>query len=264
MTADHLTAAEKRFSVCAVILTLAGIAIRFVPGMVFTTYLCLELAAVCLIWMILCRRVEYARTPHQKTLAVVCKRIFAAGCAVLVFMIAIAEGLVISCAIMDSSALSTGAVIVLGAGVNGTVPSLALQSRLNCAEEYLEEHPGIPVVLSGGQGPGEDITEADAMYTFLTARHPEWETRFIREDRATSTAENFRYSLALLEENGVAADTPVAVITNDFHKYRAGLIARRMNLNTVEIGVPLPWWWLTFNYYARESFALYKTLLFDR
>ena len=59
-------------------------------------------------------------------------------------------------------------VIVLGAHVRGTVPSRALRKRLDCAKAYAEENPDTIFFLSGGQGSGEDITEAEAMYRYLT------------------------------------------------------------------------------------------------
>ena len=50
---------------------------------------------------------------------------------------------------------------------------------------------------------------------------------------------------------------------NDFHLFRAKLIARREGMQTVGVPAELPWWWLTANYYLREPFALVKTLIFD-
>ena len=156
------------------------------------------------------------------------------------------------------------AVVVLGAGVNGETPSLVLQSRIEAAAAYLRAHPDIPAVLSGGQGPGEDITEAEAMRRALEALGVEPE-RLILEDRSTSTAENFACSKPLLYEAGVAPDRDtVAVVTNGFHVARSELIAARQGYGDV-IGVPaeLPWAHLTVNYYLREAFAMVKTFLLD-
>ena len=55
-------------------------------------------------------------------------------------------------------------VVVLGAGVNGTVPSQALRERLEAARDYLARYPEAVAVLSGAQGDGESITEARCMY----------------------------------------------------------------------------------------------------
>lgn len=163
----------------------------------------------------------------------------------------------------DNSDRPSDAVIVLGAGVNGTVPSLALATRIDVAADYLEAHPDVPAILSGGQGPGEDITEARAMYDALTKRGIE-PGRLILEERSTSTAENFRYSGELLAESGMdMSESTIAVVTNDFHCFRAGMIARRAGLTVFELPAELPWKWLSVNYYVREAFALVKSVLFD-
>ena len=55
----------------------------------------------------------------------------------------------------------------------------------------------------------------------------------------------------------------IAVVTNDFHCFRAHMIAQKQGLRTVAVPAELPWWWLTANYYLREAFAVVKTALFD-
>ena len=59
-------------------------------------------------------------------------------------------------------------IIVLGAHVDGTRMTLALLERARRALLYLEENPGTKAVLSGGKGDGENISEAEAMYCYLT------------------------------------------------------------------------------------------------
>ena len=91
------------------------------------------------------------------------------------------------------------------------------------------------------------------------------ENPLLLEDRSASTAENFRFSKALLEARGLDTETAViAVVTNDFHCFRAHMIAQRQGLRIVDVPAELPWWWLTANYYAREAFAVVKTAVFDR
>lgn len=58
-------------------------------------------------------------------------------------------------------------LIILGAHVNGRVPSDSLERRIRKAEQYLKSHPMTKVIVSGGQGKGEDITEAEAMEIYL-------------------------------------------------------------------------------------------------
>lgn len=164
----------------------------------------------------------------------------------------------------DRTPLPADAVIVLGAGVNGTEPSLSLRTRLDAALDYLEACPDVPAVLTGGTGYGEEISEAQCMYDYLTERGVEPD-RLILEDQASNTAENFARSRPLLEEAGVdPAEDTVAVVTNDFHMARSELIARRQGYGDVAgIPAPIPWLHLEVNYHLREAFAMVKTFLFD-
>ena len=155
-------------------------------------------------------------------------------------------------------------VIVLGARVRGTRISNSLKQRLDRAIEYSEEYPNTVLVLSGGKGPGEEISEAACMYDYLTAHGVE-PGRLILEDQASNTAENFALSKPLLYEAGVdPAEGRVAVVTNDFHIARSELIAAREGYGDVAgIPAPLPWVHLEINYTLREAFAMVKTFLFD-
>ena len=237
-------------------LALAGLALVIVPqGIRFTGYFlwgCLVVwtAGELLNWWAKRSRAGKA-----------CFRTFCAGVAFGMVCLASIEAVLIFHGETDNSAVPVDAVIVLGAGVNGETPSAALQSRIDAAAAYLEKHPDVPVVLSGGQGPGEAISEAEAMGRCLEGGV---ENPLLPEDRSTSTAENFRFSKALLEEYGLDTETAViAVVTNDFHCFRSHMIAQRQGLTIVDIPAELPWWWLTANYYLREAFAVVKTALLD-
>lgn len=242
------------------VLILLGLALVIIPnGIRFTGFLLLGAAALWLTGLLLCR---WSKTSPA---ALWLYRLFLAGTALMVVLLASIEAAVIFRGEADNSAIPVDAVIVLGAGVNGETPSAALRSRINAAAAYLEQHPGVPVVLSGGQGSGERISEAEAMRRALWTEDGAANARYLLEDRSTSTAENFKFSKALLEEQGLDTDTAViAVVTNDFHCFRSHMIARRQGLHIVDVPAELPWWWLTANYYAREAFAVVKTAIFDR
>lgn len=116
------------------------------------------------------------------------------------------------------------AVIVLGAGLRGTRVSNVLARRLDAAYDYYLQNPNAVIVVTGGQGPEEDIPEAQAMKTYLVQKGVPAE-QILEEDKSTSTEENFRFARAVLEANGFSADVPVAYVTNAFHCYRAGKYA---------------------------------------
>ena len=147
-------------------------------------------------------------------------------------------------------------IIVLGAGVNGTVPSLSLRDRLVGTYDYMTANPNCIAIVSGGQGEGEDITEALCMRDWLVERGiaPD---RILMEDKATSTVENLRNTLALLGE------TPerVTILSSEFHLYRAGRMAQDLGIEAslVPAGTDnLP---LFINYFLRDIFALWKYIM---
>ena len=239
---------------------LPGLALLLIRplGMRFSGFLLLALAAVLLAEGYLRRWARRAKAGWW------CPLVFRAVLALVLIPLAVIEICVIHAGHKAPPEAPADAVIVLGAGVNGTEPSLSLRTRLDAALDYLTAHPDIPAVLTGGRGYGEDITEAQCMYDYLTAKGVEPE-RLILEDAASNTAENFAFSRALLAEAGVdpAADT-VAVVTNDFHIARARLLAARYGYGDA-VGVPaaLPWAHLEINYYLREAFAMVKSFLLD-
>ena len=111
--------------------------------------------------------------------------------------------------------------IVLGAKVKkGNIPSLALRYRLEAALEYAEAYPHIKLVVSGGQGPDEDIEEAIVMKDYLV-KHGIEEERIILEKQSTSTYENLLFSQEILPDDVEA----VTIITSDFHLQRSKIIA---------------------------------------
>jgi len=116
------------------------------------------------------------------------------------------------------------AVIVLGAKVNGSEPSLMLRRRLDKAVIYMNQNPDAICVVAGGQGPNEDYPEAQVMGDYME-RHGIARDRIIREDKSTSTAENFKFSAVLLEERGLSG-RPVVTVTDTFHQLRAYIYAK--------------------------------------
>ena len=244
---------------CIALLTLTGLGLVVIPnGMRFTGWLFLGAAAV---WALGLLVVLWGKRSRAGKL---CGRIFFTGLTLGLVTLAGIEAAIVFRGEADNSNLPVDAVIVLGAGVNGETPSAALWSRIRAAEDYLEIHPDVPVVLSGGQGAGEAISEAEAMRRALWKEDRAENARLLLEERSTNTAENFRYSKELLEQRGLDTETAViAVVTNDFHCFRARMIAQREGLHTISVPAELPWWWLTANYYLREAFAVVKTALFD-
>ena len=238
---------ERLTAALALAFCLLGLGLQRLPGVSFSGKLSWGLALVCLVLLGLSRLSRRHR--GWKILL----RIAQIGLAALVLGLSAVEIWVIRAGHRDESAQPADAVIVLGAGVNGTTPSVALQTRIDAAERYLKAHPDIPAVLSGGQGPGEDISEARAMYNALTDRGIDPE-RLILEEQSANTRQNLQNSLALLPDD---YHKTVAIVTNDFHMGRVRLLLNAAGPGrVVQVPAKLPWWWLSANYYLRESFAV--------
>jgi uncharacterized SAM-binding protein YcdF (DUF218 family) len=153
-------------------------------------------------------------------------------------------------------------LIILGAGLNGDKLSWTLWERVDKGLRILQANKDMRVVVSGGKGPGEWITEAEAMQRYLVEKGIAKE-RIIKEEQSTSTMENFRYARKLLEQQpSYGPSEPVLVITNDFHMFRSKILARRNGLNPVGVPSPTPWY-LRPNAYLREYFAVVKSIIFD-
>ena len=246
-----LTKRERLLFAAALVFLALAVLLRFVPGLRFSALLCLCATAVLFIFYLL---EHFARRGHRA--AAWCELALIAALLLGFSLFTVLETMVVRGSFADESDAPVSAVIVLGAGVNGETPSLTLRTRIDAAAAYLEEHPDVPVILSGGQGPGEAITEAECMRRALVRRGVD-ESRLYPEERSTSTQENLRYSRAILEELGVDPAQRVAIVTSDFHLCRARLM---WGGDTAAVPAHLPsalyFQCLTVNYFIREAFGL--------
>ncbi len=147
-------------------------------------------------------------------------------------------------------------LIVLGAAVYGDQPSLTLVRRLEGAMDYLERYPDSVAIVSGGMGPGETVTEGQAMYDWLCA-HDVDPSRVLIEDAATSTEENLENSFAIIRARGEDPQGKVAIVSSAYHLYRAKLFAQKLGV-TDAAGVAAPWgyFFVMLNYFIREAFGV--------
>lgn len=147
-------------------------------------------------------------------------------------------------------------LIVLGAQVRGTTPSLVLQYRIDKAAEYMLKHPDVVAIVSGGQGADEGISEALAMQEGMIAKGV-GEERILLEDQSTSTKENLEFSKQYLD----AEVNQVLVVTTDFHVLRAVGIAKKAGYQKVEGLSAKSVWYLIPSNYVREFMAVVKDKL---
>ncbi|MCR6482586.1 YdcF family protein [Amycolatopsis sp. OK19-0408] len=126
------------------------------------------------------------------------------------------------------------AIIVLGCGLAGDrVPPL-LAGRLERAIRlYTRESTPPLLVVSGGRGPDEQVTEAEAMAAYLRERGVPAD-RIRREEQARTTEENLRFSAELLP----AGARRVVAVTSNYHVFRAAVECRRLHLPYHATGSP--------------------------
>ena len=160
----------------------------------------------------------------------------------------------------DTADYSEDALIVLGCAIRGENITLPLSYRLNKAVEYHKKNPAAIIVVTGGRGFQESITEALAMERYLIKKGVP-EDLIIKEEKATSTAENMRYSKDILDKY-FDGDYKTALITNQFHIYRSASIAKKEgfeNISHIHAGLE---WYSVAPCYLRESLAVLKMWLF--
>lgn len=136
----------------------------------------------------------------------------------------------------DTTTGKESAILVLGTGIRGDRVTTSMAARLDRALECAAKNPTALIVVSGGQGPQETISEAEAMFRYLVARGVD-PARIVKEDRSTSTSENLRFTRALLDERFGSGYT-VALVTSDYHVYRAAAVARAAGLDVTRAGAP--------------------------
>lgn len=193
-----------------------------------------------------CKRSRAARNTAKAVLALFC-----AGLA----WAAVLTGLMISGA--AASPPETATVLVLGSKVSGDVPSADLRVRIEAAADYLNAHPKAACVACGGRGRGENRAEAEVIQEGLVSLGVD-PSRLYLEDRSTSTQENIGNALKIIDRNGL--NRTLAVVTDEYHEYRARSIARGCGATAYAAPARTPWY-IFSACWARELLALSAYLL---
>lgn len=241
---------HPKWFLCAGLVLLGLIAVFLLQGYSFSGLCFFALAALIPVYHILV--VWKARHPKWGRRIVMALNI--ALCLLLAAM-------AVTCGIIVHSAGGTADpqsdyLIVLGAGVNGTTPSRSLKERLDAAYGYLLAHPEAIAIVSGGQGAGEEISEAACMFDYLTAAGIDPE-RVWMEGQASTTLENLQFSLDLIEERTGARPDTAAIVSSEYHLHRAGMFAGWLGLEAELIPAKTAVFPLRWNYILREIFAIW-------
>lgn len=221
-----------RIAALIVCMLLAGLAFFLkycVPGYSFSALVC-----ICLIGLILFYTLIPMVGLKFPFFAKITTRIFTMCLILGLLVVGITEAVIIHASFGDPQE-EVDYMVVLGAKVNADGPSVSLWDRICGAYEYLEAHPDVTAVVSGGQGTDEPITEAECMYRELAMLGIDPKRIWI-EDQATSTWENLKFTLDLIEARTGNRPTKLGVLSSEYHLFRASLFADACGVEFV--GIP--------------------------
>lgn len=208
-------------------------------------------AGIILIWLVgvafIFAGIFYKKLRRTKWLLSMAAAVFVLAAALMTF--------IAGYALHDNADQRENAVIVLGSGINGDTVSRQLAYRLDTAVDYCKVNTNAVIIVSGGQGPQETVTEALAMERYLISKGISAE-RIIREESSVSSYTNLIHSKKILDDY-FGADYKALLITSDYHIYRATRIAQGIGLNCNHLHAETEWYELPVRY-LRECAAVLK------
>ncbi|TCB50435.1 YdcF family protein [Acinetobacter sp. ANC 4779] len=155
----------------------------------------------------------------------------------------------------NTTAQPAAAIIVLGSGIENEQPSPTLKQRLEVAATYAKHYPQTIMVMTGGLGFKEQMTEAEVMSEYMQKQHQIEPARILLEDQSTSTQENLRNVQPLLRAHHINLNEPIVIATSDFHILRAKAIAKHQGYQQIlTISAPTPLY-IRYNSWLREYFS---------
>lgn len=242
---------------CVPFAAVAGFCKYVVAGYSFTALVCL-----CIIGIILFYGLMPAVGRVLPRFARVCTIVFTLALICGLILFGVTEYFIIR-ASYGSPEKAVDYLVVLGAKVRESGPSVSLWDRIYAAADYLKAHPDTVAIVSGGQGEDEPITEALSMRDELVKLGIP-ESRIWMEDKATSTDENLRFSLDLIEEKTGTRPHTLGVLSSEYHLWRSGLMAKKLGIDFV--GIPAKTSKLTqlINHAMREVAGVWHFYLFGR
>ncbi|MFB7139892.1 YdcF family protein [Gottfriedia sp. NPDC056225] len=149
-------------------------------------------------------------------------------------------------------------VIVLGAGLKKDKPTRALRYRIETAAKYAKENTSAKIIVSGGKGNDELISEAECMKGELI-KLGIGEDRIIKEDLSTNTYENMKYSKKLINN----ANAKGIVVSNDYHLFRSLKLAKKQGLNVIGLPAKTPKVIIPTAYF-RECLSILKAMYYKQ
>jgi uncharacterized SAM-binding protein YcdF (DUF218 family) len=165
-------------------------------------------------------------------------------------LVAVTEGFLIEASLGDPEE-SCQYILVLGAKVREDGPSLSLMDRIRAAYDYLEAHPEVIAIASGGQGADEPMSEAQSIRENLIAMGIDPDRVWL-EDRSASTWANLNYSLELIEEKTGIRPQKLGVVSSEYHMLRIDMMGQDCGIEVVGIPANTSRFSQKLNHFMRE------------
>ena len=240
--------------VCAVLSGLAFFLKFCVPGYSFSALVC-----ICLIGLILFYTLMPMVGITHPRFARITTRIFTVILILGLLIVGTTEACIIKASFGDPLE-HVDYLVVLGAKVRETGPSMSLWDRIYAAADYMEAHPDAIAIVSGGQGDDEPMPEAESMFTELVNLGIDPD-RIWMEKNATSTWENLNFALDLVEEKTGERPTKLGVLSSEYHLFRASLFTKKCGVDFVGIPAPTSRMGQKINHFMREVAGVWHYLL---
>ena len=165
-------------------------------------------------------------------------------------------------------------MVVFGCQMRQDGPSILLRDRLDTALAYWEDHPDIKIIVTGGKGDDEHVSEAQGMYDYLTAHGVDGESIYM-EDQSRNTWQNVNNTFALMEREGWSLTDDVLLVSSGFHLARIEMLWDRARTGILRdeaysgqyistLAAPVSHAPSAVQMFFREPLALVKSFLFDR
>ena len=229
-------------------IVLGAVCFAAVHGHEFLGLICFAFSALSVVYILL-------HTFHARLLRRILTALICIGLAVF----AVTEAIVLKASAGDPEE-KCDYIIVLGARVQDTSPSISLNERIHAAYDYLTQNPDVIAVLSGGQGEDEGISEAQCMFQQLTSMGISADRLWL-EDKSTSTWENLHFSMNIIEEKTGIRPEKAGILSSEYHLYRAGLFAKDCSLEAVGIPARTQRFTIRLNYFLREVAGVWHYLI---
>ena len=226
----------------------------FMAGYSFTVLVCWGIIGIILFYN--CMYLLQRKYPRRARLY---RRMFTTILCIGLILVCVTEFFIIKASFGEPKE-TCDYVVVLGAKVRETGPSVSLWDRIYGARDYLEAHPDVIAIVSGGQGPEEPMTEAQAMRDALVELGID-ENRVWMEGKATSTWENLNFSLNLIEEKTGARPEKIGIVSSEYHLFRASLFADACGVDSVLIPAQTSRLSQKVNHFMREVAGVWHYLI---